>query len=395
MPTYYYKVKDRSGKTRTGSIEAPSERTAAAMIREAGGLPMQIRLADGAHSPAPAPVAPAVVRYLIHPLWTGVNIRGLMFFFRQLATLLRAGMSLAEALRSVSERTNGALGRILRQAHVRVQGGGRLSEELSRHPRVFSSLQISLIGAGEESGSLEMMTDRVATYLEYEMSVRRRIVAATWYPVLILAFAGLQPVLVEMVIGSANAALALLLHQVWAYVVPIVLVVVAAKLVFQFFWPRLIWDTIKTGLPVLGMISRKIAMSRFSKALALLYSSGVPVSRAVSIAADASANTAVAEQIKKLVPALSEGQSLTQSLARSRVILPVVMDMLAVGEKTGNYDAVLQKVAGYMEDEVDASIHKLTVVLFVLMIVGAGAVVLTGLVAGYSEIFGGILREGM
>ena len=202
MPTFSYKVKDRSGNTRTGTLDAESEQAAASMIREAGGFPMEIRpVASAAPSsqPTDGEAGNGIARYRLYPLWTGVNIRALVFFYRQLATLLGAGMPLSEALRSVNTRMGGTLSRIVARAHVRVQAGGRLSDELSRYPKVFAPLQVSLIRIGESGGLMEGMLDRLASYLEYEMEVRRRIAKAIFYPILVMLFIVVKPALITLV----------------------------------------------------------------------------------------------------------------------------------------------------------------------------------------------------
>ena len=386
-----YKVKDKAGNTRTGQLEAESERVAAAMIREAGGLPMEIRPARGAGSgPSTAPAGNAFVRYLIHPLWTGVNIGHLMFFFRQLETLLAAGMSLSEGLRSVASRSRGSMGRILRGAQSRVQGGGRLSDEMARHPRVFAELQVSLVRAGEESGMLDSMAGRIASYLEYEMSIRRKIAMATFYPFLLIVLLIIKPAVVAYFTQSPGAAWAILTDSLKTYGMALVAFIVLAKLIMQFKSARLVWDTIKIQPPILGMVARKIAMSRFCKALALLYSAGLPVTRAVAIAAEASANVALGNMLKRAIPTLNQGHPLTDSLQRTGAVLPVVLEMMAIGDKTGNYDDVLQKVADYMDDEADATIQKLSIALFVVMIVFVGVLIAGDVLRQFLSYFGGI-----
>lgn len=395
MPLYDYKVKDKAGNTRTGQLEANDERHAAAMIREAGGLPMDIRPARGTSPASPvAPAGSAFVRYLIHPFWTGVNIRHLMFFFTQLATLLGAGMSLSEALRSVANRSRGSMGRIVRSAQVRVQGGGRLSDEMARFPRVFSALQVSLIRAGEETGLIESMTDRIAGYLEYELTIRRRILLATFYPILVVIVFILKPAVVAYFVKDAHAAGLVLMASLKGLGVPFVIFLVMAKLVFQFQPPRLVWDEIKTSVPILGMVAKKIAMSRFCKALALLYASGIPITRAVSIAADASANLALARKLKMAVPGLNEGHSLTEALARTGAVLPMVMEMLSVGEQTGSQEVGLQKVADYMDAEADATIQKLSILLFVSMILAVGIMVAMDILGQFMSYFGNLEKAG-
>ncbi len=391
MPVFDYKVKDRAGKTRTGQLEAESERAAAAMIREAGGLPMEIRPAHGARpGPSTALAGNVFVRYLIHPLWTGVNIRHLMFFFRQLETLLSAGMSLSEALRSIQGRSGGPMAGILRGAQSRVQAGGRLSDEMARHPRVFAELQVSLVRAGEESGMLETMAGRIASYLEYEMTIRRRVAMATFYPFLLVIFLIIKPAVVAYFTQTSDAAWAVLTASLKTYGVALIAFIVLAKLVMQFRPARLVWDAIKIQPPILGTVARKIAMSRFCKALALLYSSGIPVTRAVAIAAEASANIAIGNMLKRAIPALNQGHPLTDSLQRTGAVLPVVLEMMAIGDKTGSYDAVLQKVADYMDDEADATIQKLSIALFVGMIVFVGVLIASDVLKQMLGYFGGI-----
>lgn len=386
MPTFSYKVKDKTGATRTGTIEAESEHAAASMIREAGGFPMEIRPVVGvapSSQLADGEAGNVIARYLIYPIWTGVNIRALVFFYRQLATLIGAGMSLSEALRSVNTRMGGPLSRIVARAHARVQAGGRLSDELSRYPKVFAPLQVSLIRIGESGGLMEGMLDRLASYLEYEIEVRRRIAKAIFYPILVLLFIVFKPVLIALALSSTEVAVAVLLARLRTCLLPFVIVIVVLKLVFQFRIPRLIWDTVKIVPPVIGTAARKIAMSRFCRALALLHSAGMPPGQSLHAAAAASANLAVAGGIERAVPLIQAGEGLTESLRKTGKVMPMVLDMLATGEKTGAIDSVLQKVADYADDEADATIHKLGIAIFVLMILVAAVLVLVELVGFY------------
>lgn len=391
MPTFSYRAKDRSGNTVTGSIEALDVRQAAGMIREQGGLPMEIRPVDAAAAPSVAPAGSALARYLIHPLWTGVNIRALMFFFRQMATLLAAGMSLSEALRSVGTRQRGRLGRIVADMNYRVMNGGRLSQEMERHPRVFSKLQLSLTRVGESGGLIDQMMDRIASHLEYEMSVRRRIVQAVFYPCMIFAFIILKPILMALILENGRAALMVARAALQHTILPLLCIVIVVKLLLQFEAARYVWDYLKMLPPMLGTAAKKVAMSRFSRALAVLYASGLPLTEALMVAADASANVAVAKGVRRAVPAIQAGEGLTASLQRTGVVSPMVLDMLATGERTGNMDGVLQKVSGYMDEEVDMTVHKTGIVLFVMMIIVAGIVVAVQLLGFYGGYFNQLL----
>lgn len=398
MPTFNYKAKDRSGNTVTGAIEAPDEHGAAAMIREMGHLPMDIRPARGSSSSASDEAGSLFTRHLIYPLWTGINIKMLALFYRQMATLLSSGMTLSEALGSVGNRSGGVLRRIILEAQDKVRAGGTLSSVFARYPRIFSNLQISLLRAGETGGMIETMLDRIASYLEYEIKVRQLIAKALFYPILVFVFI--------MLITSALPYLPSLLKEpngvqivlrgTWStlryWVFGGLAAVVTLKLVFQFELPRLMWDAVKLAVPVVGGTARRIAMSRFSRAMAVLYAAGLPAGEAIRVAADACANIYLSRKLKYAAPSVEAGKGLTESLAKTKAVMPMVMDMLATGEKTGNMDAVLQKVADYMDDEADATIHKLGIAVFVLAILIAAVIVLMILVKFYSEYASGMLE---
>jgi len=163
----------------------------------------------------------------------------------------------------------------------------------------------------------------------------------------------------------------------------LIISVIVLKLLLQFDSARIIWDSVKTIPPVIGTAARKVAMSRFSKALAVLHSAGLPLAQCVAISADASANLAIARGIKRAIPAIQSGEGLTESLAKTGCVSPMVLDMLATGERTGSMTTVLDKVAEYMDGEVDATLHKMGIALFVLCILVAGAIVLMMAASSY------------
>ena len=394
MPTFNYKAKDRQGNTITGVVEAATPSQAAGQVREMGHLPMDIRPA-GRSMPQTREAGSLLVRHFIYPIWTGVNIKHLAFFYRQLAVLLAAGMALSEALGSVRSRTRGRLGQIIEEAAVEVRGGAPMSGTLSRHPRIFSNLQLSLVRAGETGGLLESMVDRIASYLEYELEIRSRIAKILLYPLLIMVFAILAHICVPHIELAVKEGAAPFLRAVWPqmrnWIIGAVCVIVILKLIFQFNVVRFLWDSFKIQVPFIGTMARKIAMSRFSRALAILYSAGIVIGEAVVTAADASANLAVARGIKMAVPGLNAGAGITDSLAKTRMVMPMVLDMLMTGEKTGNVDETLQKVADYMDDEVDTSIHKLGIALFFAVMIAAGIIVAKVVVTFYAGLYDGML----
>ena len=166
--------------------------------------------------------------------------------------------------------------------------------------------------------------------------------------------------------------------------------IVFLKLLFQFDSARLVWDCVKVNIPFVGGSAHKIAMSRFSRALAILYAAGLSLAQGVDIASDACANLYVGGKIKYAIPAIQSGKGLTESLARTRAVSPMVLDMLAVGERAGSMDASLQKVSDYMDGEIDAAMHTLGIALFVLMTLAAGAIVGYIVIEFWNRIYGGI-----
>lgn len=400
MTTFSYKAKDRAGNTVTGAVEAATASEAAGMVREMGHLPMDIQEAGAgrAESAASREAGSAFARYFIYPLWTGVNIKMLALFYRQLATLLASGMPLSQSLDSIGRRQRGRLGIIVQEMRENVTGGGRLSDTLVRYPRIFSKLQIALIQAGEAGGLLEQMVERVATYLEYEIHIRDLLSKALIYPIIILLFAWLAfhvvPVLPLLMERGFAPFIAVVGPPVLRQLCGFLVLVIVLKLVFQFEIPRLAWDYAKSNIPVLGGNARKIAMSRFSNAMAVLYAAGMSMAQCVDIASDACANLYLSRSMKCAVPAIQSGQGLTESLSRTRVVSPMVLDMLAVGERTGSTDAVLRKAADFMDAEVDSSIHKIGIALFVIMIVVAGIVVGSIVIGFWGGFYSGLSGAG-
>ena len=399
MAIYDYRAKDRSGNTVTGTVSATDERAAADMIRELGRLPMDIRLARGtARAQASVEAGSAFARYLIYPLWTGVNIKMLALFYRQLSTMLGAGMALSEALRSIGNRTRGRLGVIIAEMCDNVSRGGRLSETMVRYPKVFSRLQIGLVRAGEGGGLLEQMVDRIAAYLEYELGVRKLIMKATIYQIVTLVFALFcficVPHLGVLVKDGFVPFFALVGPQLEAWTLGLVGTIVILKLLFQFYTARVMWDCVKVYIPGIGGSARKIAMTRFCRALAVLYAAGVSPAESVDVASDACANLFMGRALRCAIPGIQSGNGLTESLTRTRALSPMVLDMLSVGERVGSTDAALQKVSDYMDEELDASIHKIGIALFVIMILAAGVIVGYIVIDFWQKYYGGIMGSG-
>lgn len=370
MTTYAYKAKDKAGNTLDGSLEATDQQAAASQIREMGYWPLEVK--EQAQKTARKGFS---LLALVSPIWTGVSIRAQAVFFRQLATMLQAGMMLSEALESLGrQRGMGRLSVIARQAAEQVRSGGRLSDVLDQQGAAFSGIQIGLVRAGETGGMLDSMIDRIATYLERELELRHKFSRVTFYPKMLFVAILLMPSLIGLITDKIT------LDSMISHILTLFLVLlglyVAAKILLAIPPIRLAWDLFKISFPVLGAISRKLAMSRFSTALSVMYSAGMPLSQAVQMSSMAVGNVVLRRAVASTVPELQGGGQLTAALQKTGKVPELVLSMIATGERTGSLDVTLDKVSDYYDNEAATTLEKTGYLLFVLLILIAGIMVL-------------------
>lgn len=369
MPYFTYAARDGEGNTVNGCLEALDERDAASQIRGQGMFPSRIQ-----QTKAPVQMVRGIGfwRRLISPLYTGINIRTLLYTFRQLATMIKAGMTLRESLDTMSRRSRGMMSIILRDCCHAVEGGRTMSSVLDQYPRVFPPLVISLIRAGERGGLMEEMLEQIVSHLEYELLVRREIVGAMFYPSMVLVAAIVIPHAPIWVTYNFTAFAKAIWQSVGGWLPYAVGLLVVFKLMASFEWYRRLWDRIKLWPPILGTTARKIALSRFSRSMAALFRAGVPISETIEVAADSSGNAFLAQRIKFALPAIRSGASMTETLSRTGVLTREVQDMLHTGEVTGSLDNTLDKVSEYMDNETRVTLQRVAILLFITMLVMAG-----------------------
>lgn len=380
MANFIYRAKDKAGNTVDGNLDAIDRQEAANKIREMGYWPLEVR------EQAEKRAAKGGSLGFISPIWTGASLRAQAVFFRQLATMLQSGMMLSESLESLSrQRGMGRLPRIAGEAATHIRSGGRFSEILESYGAVFSGIQLGLIKAGETGGMLDSMIDRIATYLERELELRRKLSRITFYPKLIFLMIFLMPSALGLITASKTPI------DVFRYIFGLFLLVialyVAAKILLAIPPIRFGWDLFKISFPVLGAVSRKLAMSRFSTALSVMYSAGMPISQAVAISSTAVGNVILRRAIASSVPELQRGGQLTAALGRTGKVPDLVLSMIATGERTGNLDVTLNKVSDYYDNEAATTLEKTGYLLFVLLILIAGILVLRTLVGFYGGYF--------
>jgi type IV pilus assembly protein PilC len=288
-----------------------------------------------------------------------------------------------------------------------VESGSILSKALGRHPRVFNRLFIAMVEAGEASGTLDQVLDRVAVQIEKEAAIKRRVKGAMVYPIVVLVFASLVltgllmfivpvfvnvfeqlngqlPTLTQQIVNASN-----LLRHDWFIIFPVVGFsiwgVLRAKKTER---GRQVWDRLKLRIPMkIGDVVLKVTMARFSRTLATLIGSGVDIVRSLEITGATAGNWVVEEGVAEVRAKVHEGVPIAQPLLENPVFPPMVSQMIRIGEETGELEKMLGKVADFYEDEVDASISALTSIIEPIMMIGVGAMVGVIVIAMYLPMF--------
>jgi type IV pilus assembly protein PilC len=392
MPLYSYVAKDAMGRAHTGTSEAENEKILVRTLREKGWWVQKIQ-EERAAIEAEARAAPT---RLTLPFFGAVSGRDLAIFCRQFATMINAGVSMVRCLAVLEEQTTSMrLKEIIRDIQSRVEAGETLSRSLQNHPRVFSNLFVGLVKAGEIGGVLDETLNRLATFLEEDQRLRRKVRAAMTYPALVLCFAlliaiglvtfilprfmdvfkdlGIKqlPWPTQLLVNVSN----LLTHKWYLLILALVLFVVSVQSYTRTRTGRRHWHWLKLRLPVFGKLNHKVALARFSRTLSTLMVSGVPILAALETVAGAIDNDIIADAILAARSAIREGERIGDPLEKSGLFPPMVIQMITIGEETGSLDAMLSKVAEFYELEVDATLQSLTAALEPVLIVLLGTIV--------------------
>jgi type IV pilus assembly protein PilC len=410
MPRYSYVALDARGQESSGVIEAESQNDAVGQLRQSGYFPKSI--SEEGKGPKPKTKAPAKTQ-AAGKKQIKINIpflqkktikpRTLMIFTRQLATLIDAGLPLLRGLTVLAKQEPDPVlkGVILNLAES-VQGGGTFSESLAGHPRIFNKLYVNMIKAGELGGVLELVLLRLAEFQEKAQKIKNKVVAAMFYPIIVLVIAivilafllvfivpkfeaifadmlGGKPLpgLTQFVIGASN----LVKDNSLVIVGVVVVFVILYKIVGRTQKGIQVIDTVKLKAPLFGDLTRKSSISRFTRTLGTLVTSGVPILQALNITRETAGNMIIADAISKVHDSVKEGESIVQPLEASGVFPPMVISMIDVGEETGQLPEMLLKVAEVYDDEVDNAVTGLTSLLEPVMIVFLAIVVGTIVIA--------------
>jgi type IV pilus assembly protein PilC len=395
--TFTYKARDRSGRTDTGEVTGESKAAAAAQLRLRGLFVIDVE------QKAPAATVEDVLER-----FKRVKPKELTVMSRQLATMVGSGLSILRALYVLEEQTESAkLRKALVAVRTDVEAGVSLSQAMGKHPRVFNELFVSMVAAGEMSGALEEVLERLAVQLEKDDTLRRTVRGAMMYPCLIAFFAVamligmvifLIPTFADMYKGLGGKLPSLTQYMIsisdamrgywYLFILGAIAIVVGFRR-----WKRserggYQWDALKLRIPMgIGAIVRKIAVARFSRTLSTLTTSGVPILQAIDITSRTAGNRVISDPMSGVADRLREGESLAGPLTATGVFPSMVTQMVAVGEETGGLDAMLSKVADFYDNEVATAIKSLTSILEPVMMIFVGAIVGLVVIAMYLPLF--------
>jgi type IV pilus assembly protein PilC len=336
-----------------------------------------------------------------------VKLNDVSRFTRQFAAMTSAGLPLIQCMDILATQTeNKALGSAVRQASSDIQGGSSLSEALGKHPKIFNQLYCNMVSAGEASGNLDGVLIRLAEYQEKTAGLIRKIKGAMTYPlILTIVMVGATGLLLTFVVPQFAAMFSDLGGELplptrivmgvsnflKAYIIFIIIGIIGAIIGYNYYYKTeqgaMVIDAIKLKLPILGDLARKSAISRFSQTLSTLLSSGVSILDALSITAKTAGNKVLEKGLYLTLEKISGGQSIADPLGQTGVFPPMVIHMIAVGEKTGDLAGMLQKISQFYEEEVDAAVDALTSILEPIMIVVMGIVIGGILIAMYLPMF--------
>ena len=403
--SFAYKVRDPQGKLISGTLEAESVAFVAGKLRQMGFVPVSIESND----------RKAIARDIRIPGFSGrIKLKDVAVFSRQFATMINSGLTLLRALSILSDQTtNKELARIIGEVRRDVERGVALSVAMAKHPKAFSNLYVAMVRSGEMGGSLDAVLVRLATTIEKQVALRRKVKSAMTYPIVV----GVIVVLILMamlifVVPMFKGMYADLNSKLPAPT----LILLTVSNIFKKFFPLvalgfgfLVWwirrwaktdagrrtlDVVKLRVPVFGQLNHKTALARFSRSLAALVRAGVPILDALEIVSQTSGNVVISDAVADTQAAVKAGESLARPLESHPVFPPMVTQMISVGEETGALDELLEKIADFYEAEVEATVEALTSLIEPLLIVVMGVTVGGMVVALYMPMFGIIGKLG-
>ena len=391
MSVFVWEGKLANGSIKKGEIEASDKAAAAMILKRQRIIPTKLKTKAKE----------------ISLFSKGIKTKEIVIFTRQFSTMINAGLPLVQCLDILSsQQPNPSFKKVLTQIKQDVEGGSTFADSLSKHPKVFDSLYVNLVAAGEIGGVLDTVLNRLAVYMEKNEQLKNKIKSAMTYPIIVLCVAfGVVAILMIFVIptfsdmfkqfGAALPAptqmvvnLSHLFRNFWWGMAGFIVL-----LIFGFKWirtrekGRFYTDKVALRLPVFGDLIRKVAVAKFTRTLGTMISSGVPIMDGLDITSKTAGNVIVENAIRAVRTAISEGRSMSEPLEQTGIFPGMVVQMIAVGEATGAMDQMLSKIADFYDEEVDTAVEALTSALEPMLMVFLGGVIGFVVVAMYLPIF--------
>jgi len=405
MPKFNYVAMDSKGKETKGSLDVASQNEAVGRLKEMGFFPTKVveaeKTKDKADPKGKGGTKPGKKKrggpITIPGLSGRVKPKVLTAFTRQLATLVDAGLPLLRGLRVLEKQEkNVTLKQIIGELGTGIEGGSTFSEALAQHPKVFNRLYVNMVKAGELGGVLEVVLARLSEFMEKAQKIKGKVVAAMFYPAAVITVAiailailmifvvpKFKEIFKDMLPGRdlpafTNFVLSISDAIANNFIITFLLMVVAVVSFMAFIrtrFGRRLFDKFQMNMPGLGPVISKVAISRFTRTLGTLVSSGVPILQALTIVKETSGNVIVAEAVSAVHESVKEGETITAPLEASGVFPPMVISMVDVGEQTGALPEMLMKIADNFDEEVDNAVAAMTSLLEPIMIVFLAVIV--------------------
>jgi len=394
MPVYLWEGKRRN-ETQKGEMEAPNEEAARAQLVRIGIVPVRIKK------------KPKDLFENVSFLQPVVKQQDIIIFARQFSTMIDAGLPIVQCLDILqSQEENKTFKKIIRTIKTDVEGGLTLAEALKKHPGQFDSLFVNMIAAGEAGGILDKILQRLSLYLEKAAKLKRQIKGAMMYPVITIVIAVVVVIVIlvfvipvfqqmfadfgkelplptQVVVKASEIVKSKILY----IIAGIILLIVAYRQFYKTEKGRLIMDGVFLKLPVIGVVIRKSAVARFTQTMGTMLSSGVSILDALDIVAKTAGNKVIENAVYFTRAGISEGRTVADPLAETGVFPSMVCSMIAVGESTGALDAMMEKIAAFYEEEVDAAVEAMTSAIEPLMMVFLGGLIGGLVVSMYLPVF--------
>ncbi|MFW6147145.1 MAG: type II secretion system F family protein [Thermodesulfobacteriota bacterium] len=390
MPVFTYVGKSKRGRVLKGELEAADERIARIQLKRKNIEVTKLKQ------------KPKDLFENISFLQPKVTKKDLVIFTRQFSTMIDAGLPLVQGLNILSEQMeNKTFKNILKQITKDVEGGSTLADALNKHPKIFDALYVNLVAAGEVGGILDTILQRLAAYIEKAEKLKSRVKGALVYPtaVLIIGILVLAVIMIFVIpvfqdmfasVGRGLPALTQLIIDISNFtksnihfmIIGLIIFIWAVRRYRKTSSGRKNTDRLLLKMPIFGELVRKVAVARFTRTLGTMISSGVPILDALEITAKTAGNSVVEEVIYEARTSIAEGQTIAEPLTESEIFPGMVTQMISVGESTGALDAMLEKIANFYDDEVDATVTALTALLeplMMLLLAGALGPVVIGM----------------